>query len=116
MSTTPTPTPNPVLVGITQQVATYANLVDPTIKAIETQLSGIPGATKLQVATTIISNIAHAGETNANPNVALISALVDIGVSIANEIGEFVHATKAATAPVAPVVTPVVATVAASPR
>lgn len=106
MSTTATPQPNPILAGIASQIGQYAQFVQPTIQLVETQLAGMPGASKAQAAGVIIQSLAHVGEANANPNVALISALVDIGVSIANQIGMFVHSVKASTTPVVPASTP----------
>jgi hypothetical protein len=97
MSTTATPAPNPVLLGIATQVSKYASLVDPAITAVEDSIAAAPSATKAQTAATIIQTLAHVGEANPNPNIALIAALVDIGVGVANDIGKFVHLKSAST-------------------
>lgn len=87
---------NPTVAAISSNVTAYTPAVIAGVQAAE--VSGQQGASKLQTVVNAVLGTAGALEQSSNPNVAAISALVNLVVSIFNSTGIFSHKSAAASA------------------
>lgn len=101
MSTsTATPSVNPTIQSITNLTLNYTPATIAGVLAAEQ--SNAAGATKLQSVVNGVLATTGSLETNTNPNVAAISALANLFVSIFNDTGLFSSKTKTASTAVVP--------------
>jgi hypothetical protein len=70
----------------------YAPAVSSAVQSVEASSSSLPGATKKQLVLAGVTAAAKVGESVPEAHVQLISALIDIAVSILNASGVFNHA------------------------
>jgi flagellar biosynthesis protein FliQ len=87
---------NPTIAAINTQTLAFAPAVLAAIQAVEAADPHIPGTSKRQIVLDSIVGVAKVGETIPNANVAGISLMIDMFVSIFNAAGKFRKAPKAA--------------------
>jgi hypothetical protein len=86
--------------SIFSDIAKFFPTVLAGVIAVEQGVAGAAGQSKKQIVLTAIDTAAKFGETLGNPEVALISTLIDTTVTTLNSVGVF--ATKSASGTAAP--------------
>lgn len=87
------------ITDVTNDTLTYAPLALSAITSVEAAASGLPGATKSQIAVNVIMAAAQVGTAVPIPTVQAISGLVELLVAILNASNIFKHAPKAIAPP-----------------